>query len=109
MHYIICIKFIIIVYNYYNDLSNTDKLKIVISSELYTTYAQAAREVVMKVKKEPAGGVCIAEVPVIENSGTGAIGITVGRNFKVNHGIVIYSNRHSESEVNIYLYSFYRM
>ena len=108
MHYIICIKFIIIVYNYYNDLNSTDKLKIVISAQLYTTFAQAAREVVMKVK-EPAGGVCIAEVPVIENSGTGAIGITVGRNFKVNHGIVIYSNRNSESEVNIYLYSFYRM
>lgn len=108
MHYIICIKFIIIVYNYYNDLNNTDKLKIVISTQLYTTFAQAAREVVMKVK-EPANGVCIAEVPVIENSGTGAIGITVGRNFKVNHGIVIYSNRNSESEVNIYLYSFYRM
>lgn len=108
MHYIICIKFIIIVYNYYNDLNNTDKLKIVKSSELYTTYAQAAREVVMKVK-EPAGGVCIAEVPVIEKYGTGAIGITVGRNFKVPHGIVIYSNRNSQSEVNIYLYSFYRM
>ena len=108
MHYIICIKFIIIVYNYYNDLNSTDKLKIVISAQLYTTFAQAAREVVMKVK-EPAGGVCIAEVPVIENSGTGAIGITVGRNFKVNHGIVIYSNRNSQSEVNIYLYSFYRM
>ena len=108
MHYIICIKFIIIVYNYYNDLNSTDKLKIVISAQLYTTFAQAAREVVMKVK-EPASGVCIAEVPVIENSGTGAIGITVGRNFKVNHGIVIYSNRNSESEVNIYLYSFYRM
>ena len=108
MHYIICIKFIIIVYNYYNDLNNTDKLKIVTSAQLYTTFAQAAREVVMKVK-EPAGGVCIAEVPVIENCGTGAIGITVGRNFKVNHGIVIYSNRNSQSEVNIYLYSFYRM
>lgn len=108
MHYIICIKFIIIVYNYYNDLNNTDKLKIVISTQLYTTFAQAAREVVMKVK-EPVGGVCIAEVPVIENSGTGAIGITVGRNFKVNHGIVIYSNRQSQSDVNIYLYSFYRM
>ena len=108
MHYIICIKFIIIVYNYYNDLNNTDKLKIVISTQLYTTFAQDAREVVMKVK-EPAGGVCIAEVPVIENYGTGAIGITVGRNFKVTHGIVIYSNRNSESEVNIFLYSFYRM
>lgn len=91
-----------------NDLNNTDKLKIVISTQLYTTFAQAAREVVMKVK-EPVGGVCIAEVPVIENSGTGAIGITVGRNFKVNHGIVIYSNRQSQSDVNIYLYSFYRM
>ena len=62
----------------------------------------------MKVK-EPAGGVCIAEVPVIENYGTGAIGITVGRNFKVNHGIVIYSSRTAQSNVNIYLYSFYRM
>ena len=108
MHYIICIKFIIIVYNYNNDLNNTDKLKIVISSEVYSTFAQDARKVVMKVK-EPAGGVCIAEIPVIEDSGTGGVGITVGRNFKVNHGIVIYSNRNSQSEVNIYLYSFYRM
>ena len=62
----------------------------------------------MKVK-EPAGGVCIAEVPLIEDCGTAGIGITVGRNFKVNHGIVIYSNRSAQSNVNIYLYSFYRM
>lgn len=108
MHYIICIKFIIIVYNYYNDLNNTDKLKIVISAGNYTSFAQSAREVVMKVK-EPAGGVCIAEVPVIESCGTAGVGITVGRNFKVNHGIVIYSNKNSQSDVNIYLYSFYIM
>ena len=61
----------------------------------------------MKVK-EPAGGVCIAEVPIID-CGASGIGITVGRNFNVNHGIVIYSNRSSQLDVNIFLYSFYRM
>ena len=147
MHYIICIKFISIVYNYYNDLANkqpkgsyaasnhnhngvyqpagsyatttdttniwtainnTDKLKIVISAGTYTSFPQKDRQITMSVT-EPRGGTCIAEIPVIDNSGTSAVGVTVGRNFNSAHTIILYSNRQSQSDVIVYLYSFYRM
>lgn len=108
MYYIICIKFIIIVYNYYNDLNNTDKLKIVISAGTYTSFPQKDRQITMSVT-EPRGGTCIAEIPVIDNSGTSAVGVTVGRNFNSAHTIILYSNRQSQSDVIVYLYSFYRM
>lgn len=58
--------------------------------------------------KEPVGGTCIAEIPVIDNSGAGAVGVNVGRNFN-SATIILYSNRQSQSDVVVYLYSFYRM
>lgn len=69
---------------------------------------QKDRQITMSVK-EPVGGTCIAEIPVIDNSGTGAVGVNVGRNFNSAHTIILYSNRQSQSDVVVYLYSFYRM
>jgi hypothetical protein len=94
--------------NIWNAINNTDKLKIVVSGGTYTTIPQRDRQVTISVK-EPYGGTCIAEIPVIDNSGIGAVGISVGRNFNQAHTIILYSNRQSQSDVIVYLYSFYRM
>ena len=94
--------------NYYNDLDKTDKLKIVVSGGTYTTIPQKDRQVTISVS-EPKGATCIAEIPVIDNSGTSAVGVSVGRNLKVAHSIILYSNRQSQSDVIVYLYSFYKI